>query len=77
MQIEMTEVHSSNIKAVGFHKDVNFATGTLRIQFHNGSVYDYPGVRDEVAAGMLRAPSIGKYFFANIKGHYQATKVEG
>lgn len=71
MQIEMTEVHSSNIRAVG-HEGL-----TLRIQFHNGSVYDYAGVSEAVAADMLRAPSIGKYFFAHIKGKYEASKVEG
>ena len=66
---------SSNIHAIGWEDN------TLRIQFHNktGEVtatWDYADVQYETYEAMLAAPSVGKFFYANIKGVYTGTKVE-
>jgi hypothetical protein len=48
---------------------------TLEIEFHEGGVYQYFTVPGEVSAGLLRAPSHGKYFWANIRHRYPYKKI--
>lgn len=68
----MTSVRSSNIVAIGY-KD-----GTLRVQFSNGTEYDYKGegVNAELFNSFMNAESAGKFFHQNIKGKLSGTKVE-
>lgn len=40
----------------------------LRVQFKGGSTYDYKNVPPDVAAGMEKCESVGKYLHTNIKG---------
>jgi len=68
--LRMVEVYfSSNIQAIGFDH------GVLRVVFHSGSTYDYDDVPEEVFQQFLAASSKGKYFAANVRGHYNARKV--
>lgn len=70
----MKEVKSSNIHSVD-HQD-----GTLTIKFHSGAEWDYSDVPAELHAKMMeahdRGESIGKFFHANIRNQFKATKRE-
>lgn len=63
-----TPVTSSNVKAVAYYGQGR--TGLLRVRFHSGSEYEYQGPPYEVYAGMLDAPSKGKYLHRQVKGRY-------
>ena len=69
---KLTEVKSSNIKAIG-HEG-----GDLIVAFTNGTGYGYAGVPEQVYAMMLESESVGKFFNAKIKGNtaYESTKLE-
>jgi hypothetical protein len=57
-------VSSSAIRAVGYDGY------TLTVQFHNGRIYDHPGVPPWVFAELMNASSIGRYYNAYIRGRY-------
>lgn len=60
--MERIPVKSSNIISVGYDPSAK----TLEIEFNSG-VYQYFQVPQSVADELLAAPSVGKYFHANIK----------
>jgi len=64
-------VESSNLKSVG-HDPVSL---TLEIEFQNGNIYQYFDVPQTVHVEMMQAPSLGKFFAAQIKGQYRFAKV--
>ena len=45
-------------------------TQELTITFRNGQSYSYPDVPEEVYQGLMKAPSPGVFFWANIKDVY-------
>ncbi len=58
MKIEMLEVESSNVKAIGYDPE----TQTLRIQHHKKDrKYDYKDVSAEEFSELMRAKSIGSH----------------
>jgi hypothetical protein len=57
---------SSNLRAAEY----DAATQTLVIDFHGGRRYQYSGVPHNVYAGLLRAPSHGRYFHQWIRDRY-------
>jgi len=61
---------SSNLYGSGYDADKK----ELYLQFHNGDIYTYSGVEEDVYDSLNRASSAGKYFHANIKGVYSFTK---
>lgn len=61
MKVEMHEVESSNLEAVGFRED------TLVVKFKKGAVYSYNGVDRSVFEDLLNAESVGKFFNANVR----------
>ncbi len=63
-------VTSSNLKSVGYDRKNRI----LEIEFQNGRVYRYHGVPPEEYEGLLTAPSLGKYFIANIRDAYRYDK---
>lgn len=69
--IKLIELKSTNLKAAGHDP----ATGTLKIQFHNGAVWEYLDVPAKVAGGLLEATSPGKYLNEHIRGQYSAQAV--
>jgi len=54
---------------------VGYAGTNLDIEFPSGAVYRYYKVPYRVFEGLMRAPSKGRYFNANIRGHYKAWRV--
>lgn len=50
-------------------------TGELHVTFHNGQTYTYNGVTPKAYADMMKAPSIGQHFAANIKNKHTFKKV--
>lgn len=64
-------VRSSNIAAVGYDASQRL----LEIAFHNGRVYQYPGVPASVHANLLRAASVGRYFDTFIKRAFPGRRV--
>ena len=66
--IEMTNVNSSNIQAIGFEDN------TLIVQFNDGSVYHYYNVDKSLFDRILEASSKGKYLNENIKKQGYAYK---
>lgn len=57
---------SSNLRAAEYDP----GSQTLVIDFHRGRRYAYSGVPVNVYAGLLRAPSHGRYFHQWIRGRY-------
>lgn len=64
--IELTEVESSNIAAIGYDRRVQ----TLRIKFNNGSIYDYPTMPERTYQDFAKAESKGKFFHRIIKPNF-------
>jgi hypothetical protein len=64
-------VESSNLRSVGYDEESRI----LEIELHSGAVYQYYDVPPEVYQELLRAPSLGKYFHANIRNVYQYKRV--
>jgi hypothetical protein len=56
-------VSSSNLASVGYDE----ASGTLEVEFHNGSCYQYSNVPAYVYSGLMSAASHGRYFDAHVK----------
>ena len=70
--IEMKEVESSNIKAIGYDPEEN----RLYVEFlSNGNVYMYADVSQEVFDGLMSSDSHGKYLARNVKNNYVTTRV--
>lgn len=67
--MDMKPVKSSNIQAVG-HEG-----GKLRVQFTNGSTYEYDDVPSGLARSLANAESPGSFFSQNIRGKYEHKKV--
>ncbi len=75
--MEYQEVTSSNIAAVGFEASVPVSEfGTLGIRFTSGDEYLYSDVPTTVAEALLGAESVGKAFYAMVRGKYSTLKVE-
>lgn len=66
MTIEMKPVVSSNIAMMG-HEGT-----TMRVQFTNGTVYEYANVPADVYEAVLNAKSVGGAFSRDIKAFPKA-----
>lgn len=78
--IERTEVESSNLHSVGYDAD----TQTLAVQFWDGNdpntripghMYHYFEVPAHIHQAMMKAESVGKYFYANVRNGFTTEKV--
>lgn len=69
--IEMQNVESSNIAAVGYDVDEM----ELRVQFKDGSTYSYADVPQQEFNSLVSSESVGRTFYATIKGRYVTTKL--
>jgi len=68
---DLQPVVSSNLAAAGWAPP-----STLEVAFLSGSLYQYAGVPVSVFDALMKAPSKGKYFWANIrKAPYQYRKL--
>jgi hypothetical protein len=70
-EFQMQAVESSNIAAVGYNKP----TKTLRIEFTNGSVYDYAGVSPQQHEALMGSESKGQFLNMAIKSQFPYTRV--
>jgi hypothetical protein len=61
--LRYVNVQSSSLDAVGYED----AASTLGARFKNGTEYEYYGVPEAVFAGILSAPSAGRYFDQYVK----------
>jgi len=74
--MDMKEVVSSNIKAVGFEpKNLELKTGTLQVQFVGGGMYQYLEVPKELYESLMKAESKGKFMNANISRKFKYQRV--
>jgi hypothetical protein len=51
------------------------SSGTLEVEYVNGSVYQYYEVPQPTYAGLLAAPSIGNYVNTQIKPYFDVAEV--
>lgn len=72
-EIVMVPVTSSTIESYSWTAGKK-ATGTLFVKFKNGSTYRYDSVTTDAYNGFVGAESKGKYFSANIRNKFVATK---
>ena len=68
---EMIMVSSSNILEIGYREDIQ----TLRVQFLNGSIYEYSNFPLVEFEQFRYSPSLGSYLNHNIRGKYPTNKV--
>ena len=64
-------VSSSNIKSVGYDLDSTL----LEIEFHDGSIYQYSSVPQDVYKALMAAASLGSFLHKHIRGKYSYHKV--
>lgn len=69
--VNMHSVFSSNIDEIGYDS----TTSTLYIKFKNNRLYSYDNVPELVYDDLKSAPSIGSYFYQNIRGLYVTHKL--
>jgi len=67
--MNMAAVKSSNISKAGYEN------GTMRIQFSNGTQYDYKGVSPQIFDDFISAKSQGRYYHTVIRARFTGTKV--
>jgi len=72
MSIEMQQVSSSNIQAIGY----DIQNEIVHVQFLNGAEYIYKGVPQFEFDGLLNAPSIGSYLNRNYKNFYPYERIQ-
>ena len=65
--MEMIQVRSSAIRAVGY----NQSTNRMRITFEQGNSYDFCGVPIHVYDSLMRASSKGGFYNDHIRDRYQ------
>jgi len=65
-------VDSSVLVAVGYGD----ASRTLEVTFRSGRIYEYFGVPPAMFEELMRAASAGKYFNAEIKPRFSATRAK-
>jgi hypothetical protein len=64
-------VSSSNVDSVGYDED----SGTLEVEFKNGTVYQYFDVPSKIYENLMSASSIGGFLASSIKGSFRFSKV--
>jgi hypothetical protein len=69
--MEMTNVDSSNVAAVGFDED----SQTLQVEFKNGATYQYFDVPQAIFEGLLGAASVGQFLNQQVKGAYRYSRI--
>lgn len=69
--MERSVVASTNIRSMGYDKE----TQTLEVEFQSGSVYQYYGVPEHLAAELEHAGSKGQFFQTYIRNQYPYSRV--
>lgn len=71
MEIEMTAVQSTLIRAIGHDPE----TRTLRVQFQDGALWQYAEVDSEKFDRLRNADSVGRFFHTEIKSQHSGSRV--
>ena len=69
--VDMIEVSSSNVGAIGYDE----SSQTLFVRFLNNTTYIYKGVPSVEFEGLNNAPSIGSYLHRNIKNLFPYERI--
>lgn len=69
--MERQPVTSSNLAEVGYDPELEI----LEVQFRHGGVYQYLNVPAFMNERLMSADSLGRFFNAEIKGHYPEAKL--
>ena len=69
--MEMTNVNSSNVAAIGFDEDAQI----LQVEFNSGATYQYFDVQKAIYDGLLDAASVGQFLNQQVKGTYRYSRV--
>lgn len=64
-ELPRKDVESSNIASVGYHSP----TSTLVLEFIGNAFYKYSPVTADGHQALLKAESVGKFFYKNIKSN--------
>ncbi len=67
--MDRQSVSSTNIDSIGWED------GTLEVEFSSGRIYEYHGVPEHVYIDLMDSASVGEYFTASIKFHYNYTRI--
>ena len=62
-------VESSSIESVGYEKNV------LEVRFHNGGLYQYFDVPEDLLVMLMQADSKGAFFNRHIRGRFSSTRL--
>ena len=73
MQVEMIQVNSSNVAAVGY----DYENQIVHVRFLNNTEYIYKGVPQHEFEALRDAPSVGRYFNSNYRDFYPCEKISG
>lgn len=65
LQVKRAPVKSSNIKAIGYNEEEK----TLIAEFYSGGVYAYTPITPEGYYSLMRAKSIGSYFYTHVRSN--------
>lgn len=71
--MNLTPIKSSALAAHGHDPE----TGKMRVQLHNGKVYEYDDVGLEKYAAFTGSMSPGKFWNERIKGAHEGRLIEG
>jgi hypothetical protein len=69
--MERQPVISGNLAEVGYDAELE----TLEVQFRHGGVYQYFNFPVFMNERLMTADSLGRFFNAEIKGHYPEAKL--
>lgn len=69
--MERQPVKSGNLAEVGYDPELEM----LEVQFRHGGVYQYFNVPEFMHERLMTADSLGRFFNAEIKGHYPEAKL--
>jgi hypothetical protein len=70
--LDRIPVKSETISAVGYDP----ATRELEVEFNDGTVHLYSKVPPKVHAELMRAKSVGYYFFAKFRDRYSSRELK-
>lgn len=63
------KVQSTNLR------EVEYQEGVLQVTFKNGRVWKYLNVSRETYLDLIKAESVGAFFYRNIRGRYTGEDV--
>lgn len=66
-----TDFQSTTVQRISYEEK----TSTLEVEFHNGSIYQYFDVPEQIWNAFKTADSKGQFIHQNLKGYYRYSRV--